>query len=58
MDNLQTVERVDAYTTLRTTLETTIDSLWWQLRGLSYTATGYGHKIPTKYKVIPSTMVA
>lgn len=25
--------------------------LWWQERGLSYTATGYGAKIPTHYMV-------
>lgn len=25
--------------------------LWWQERGLSYTATGYGRKIPTRYMV-------
>lgn len=25
--------------------------LWWQLRGLSYTASGYGRKIPTSYVV-------
>ena len=25
--------------------------LWWQDRGLSYTATGYGKKIPTRYMV-------
>jgi hypothetical protein len=24
--------------------------LWWQEKGLSYTATGYGSKIPTRYK--------
>ena len=24
--------------------------LWWQERGLQYTATGYGSKIPTRYK--------
>lgn len=23
--------------------------LWWQLRGLNYTASGYGKKIPTVY---------
>jgi len=27
------------------------DILWWQKKGLSYTATGYGKKIPTTYKV-------
>ena len=25
--------------------------LWWQEKGLSYTATGYGSKIPTRYMV-------
>jgi hypothetical protein len=25
--------------------------LWWQRRGLSYTASGYGAKIPTSYIV-------
>jgi hypothetical protein len=25
--------------------------LWWQDKGLSYTATGYGSKIPTRYMV-------
>lgn len=25
--------------------------LWWQDKGLQYTATGYGAKIPTRYKV-------
>lgn len=25
--------------------------LWWQERGLSYTATGYGSRIPTVYLV-------
>jgi len=25
--------------------------LWWQKRGLSYTATGYGSRIPTVYMV-------
>jgi hypothetical protein len=28
-----------------------VRSLWWQERGLSYTATGYGSKIPTPYMV-------
>lgn len=28
-----------------------IDLLDWQKRGLSYTASGYGSKIPTRYKV-------
>ena len=25
--------------------------LWWQKRGLMYTSTGYGRKIPTQHKV-------
>lgn len=25
--------------------------LWWQTRGLSFTASGYGARIPTKYMV-------
>ena len=25
--------------------------LWWQDRGLSYTASGYGSRIPTRYMV-------
>ena len=25
--------------------------LWWQERGLSFTASGYGRSIPTRYKV-------
>ena len=25
--------------------------LWWQKRGLMYTSTGYGRKIPTRYMV-------
>lgn len=33
------------------TLETKTDLLQWQKQGLSYTATGYGGKIPTQYKV-------
>ena len=27
------------------------DFTWWQKRGLLYTSTGYGRKIPTTYKV-------
>ena len=27
------------------------EPLWWQARGLSYTASGYGSKIPTEHKV-------
>lgn len=25
--------------------------LWWQVKGLSYTSTGYGKRIPTTYMV-------
>lgn len=25
--------------------------LWWQEKGLSFTASGYGSRIPTRYKV-------
>lgn len=28
-----------------------VQPLWWQLRGLMYTATGYGKKIPTQYMI-------
>ena len=35
------------------TIETEIKDklLWWQERGLMYTATGYGKRIPTPYMV-------
>lgn len=32
-------------------LECKIEPLWWQEKGLQYTASGYGSKIPTRYKV-------
>lgn len=32
-------------------LETKTSLLWWQKMGLSYTATGYGSKIPTSKMV-------
>jgi len=32
-------------------LESKDAPLWWQLRGLSYTASGYGRKIPTSRMV-------
>lgn len=32
-------------------LESKIELLWWQKRGLSYTSTGYGRKIPTSRMV-------
>jgi len=28
-----------------------IEPLWWQTRGLSYTASGYGRRIPTRHMV-------
>lgn len=31
--------------------EVKIDYLWWQKRGLSFTASGYGKQIPTEYKI-------
>ena len=48
---LETVIQVDALHTLREPLETYLNPLWWQLKGLLYTATGYGDKIPTEYMV-------
>lgn len=37
----------------RQTIETEVKEnlLWWQKRGLMYTRTGYGKKIPTSYMV-------
>lgn len=32
-------------------LESKEAPLWWQLEGLSYTATGYGKRIPTRHIV-------
>ena len=32
-------------------LESKEDLLWWQKKGLMYTSTGYGRKIPTDKKV-------
>jgi hypothetical protein len=32
-------------------IEHKLEPLWWQLRGLTYTRTGYGRKIPTSYMV-------
>ena len=51
MTAFQTVVKVSALQQRRTTLETKVDMMPHQERGLSYTATGYGHKIPTTYKV-------
>jgi hypothetical protein len=28
-----------------------IELLWWQEKGLSFTPSGYGRRIPTRYKV-------
>ena len=28
-----------------------LDELWWQKKGLWFTSTGYGSKIPTSYKI-------
>jgi len=39
------------YTGYSMPLETFDNPTWWQLKGLSYTATGYGNKIPTSYMV-------
>lgn len=33
------------------TLETREAPLWWHRQGLSYTASGYGRRIPTKHMV-------
>jgi hypothetical protein len=32
-------------------LPTKVHLLWWQKRGLSFTASGYGKRIPTSYMV-------
>jgi hypothetical protein len=32
-------------------LESKESPLWWQDKGLTYTATGYGKRIPTRYMV-------
>lgn len=32
-------------------VETRVKLLWWQERGLSFTRTGYGGRIPTAYQV-------
>lgn len=31
--------------------ETKISLLWWQKQGLSFTASGYGRKIPTRWMI-------
>ena len=39
-------------------LESKDAPLWWQLKGLPYTASGYGRKIPTSKMVrLPSSSV-
>mgnify|MGYP000343743146 CR=1 FL=1 len=47
---LAIVERVEG-SHIWTNVETKEDCLPWQAMGLTYTASGYGHKIPTTYKV-------
>lgn len=37
--------------TVKTPVECKENPLWWQTRGLSFTASGYGAIIPTKYMV-------
>lgn len=32
-------------------VECKVNPLWWQDKGLSYTASGYGARIPTRYMV-------
>jgi hypothetical protein len=32
-------------------VETKEELLWWQEKGLSFTASGYGRRIPTRYMV-------
>lgn len=39
----------DSYQTI--SAECKASPLWWQLQGLSYTASGYGSRIPTRYMV-------
>ena len=36
---------------LTVSVESKESPLWWQERGLSYTASGYGVRIPTRYMV-------
>lgn len=40
-----------AVTDQREMLLTKIKVLWWQAQGLSYTASGYGKRIPSRYMV-------
>lgn len=39
----------DSFVTLKCPVK--VARLWWQHAGLSFTATGYGGRIPTQYKV-------
>ena len=43
----------DAQPCPKATIETEVKSapLWWQKRGLMYTASGYGKRVPTSYMV-------
>jgi len=47
----ETVLRLTALQQKRTHVEHKEDILWWQAQGLMPTATGYGSKIPTTWKV-------
>ena len=42
------------YTT-HTEYQTKEHPLWWQIKGLSYTSSGYGSKIPTAIMVLDGT---
>lgn len=33
------------------TVPARVSPLWWQERGLSFTASGYGRRIPTRYMI-------
>lgn len=37
--------------TVKTPVEYKENPLWWQTRGLSFTASGYGARIPTRHMV-------
>ena len=39
------------YTSHTFTVDAVEKPLWWQEQGLSYTASGYGKRIPTRYMV-------
>ena len=46
------IQHGNANTPMRTeSVECRIETFLWQDKGLSYTASGYGSKIPTKYQV-------